>query len=554
VTSNEDSPAGGQLDLIDVGLWEYTPGTGFTGSDAFSYRLFDGTDYSLPALVTFEQQPAPPSTPTTPLITDVTETWLTGFEDEALGSVTVAVFESAAADVLDWTATIDWGDGTTTTGQIVADGDGRFRVVGEHTYDAWGLYLVQVTLTDTAEATHDLFNLASIQFRSYTHTFTDPVSNRTQFVYAEGDTNVNRYVGNTPTTFANRSGQGDFSRVDYGRLKFYACAQCHGSPDGQFHNLILLGHRARLDDLPAMQWQMLQLTASGSPVTFSEFLRRLDESTSTPGVQIGTPVGEPGLVEGLIPIWGNGRTAVNAFQTGHWGKGVLFIGLTLLDVFLAKSVVQGGLRLGVQLLGKEGAEAAAQIGGKVTAEFGLTMLGGTPQRLASTQAEIDALYRSLLKVANSRTFINQARQLGFSEEQIAQLPGKITQYYESGQLGWIKTGGWVDESNLLIGKSGLFSRTGRMRHELGHVLDEIAHPGLMARSRDPRAFGFIGYFKAEMTAFGTQLHPYNPVRPWLAGLTASHNRFGYWGSVPYIGGSVAALSGAEYLLLQLLDQ
>ena len=92
-----DSPAGGQLDLIDGGLWEYTPGTGFTGSDAFSYRLFDGTDYSLPALVTFEQQPAAPSTPATPAVTDVTEAWLTGFEDEALGSVTVAVFETTTA-------------------------------------------------------------------------------------------------------------------------------------------------------------------------------------------------------------------------------------------------------------------------------------------------------------------------------------------------------------------------------------------------------------------------------------------------------------------------
>jgi RHS repeat-associated protein len=181
-----DSPAGGQLDRIDVGLWEYTPGTGFTGSDAFSYRLFDGTDYSLPALVTFEQHPTPPSTPATPAVIDVTEAWLDGFEDEALGSVTVALFETAEADVLDWTASIDWGDGTTTTGQIVSDGDGRFRVVGEHTYDEWGLYLVQVTLTDTAEATHELFNLASIQFRNTTYTFTDPIGNSTQFVFAEG--------------------------------------------------------------------------------------------------------------------------------------------------------------------------------------------------------------------------------------------------------------------------------------------------------------------------------------------------------------------------------
>jgi RHS repeat-associated protein len=119
-------------------------------------------------------------------IFDTTLYWLTGFEDEPLGSVTVVVFETVEPDVLDWTARIDWGDGTTTTGQIVADGDGRFRVVGEHTYDDWGLYLVQVTLTDTAEATHDLYNLANIQFRSYTYTFTDPLGNSTQFVFAEG--------------------------------------------------------------------------------------------------------------------------------------------------------------------------------------------------------------------------------------------------------------------------------------------------------------------------------------------------------------------------------
>ena len=48
------------------------------------------------------------------------------------------------------------------------------------------LYLVQVTLTDTAEATHELYNLASIQFCNTTYTFTDPIGNSTQFVFAEG--------------------------------------------------------------------------------------------------------------------------------------------------------------------------------------------------------------------------------------------------------------------------------------------------------------------------------------------------------------------------------
>jgi RHS repeat-associated protein len=188
--------------------------------------------------------------------------------------------------------------------------------------------------------------------------------------FAAGDSNLYRYEGGGPTNATDPSGLEERPSnvvwpVHYSRLKYYACAQCHGSPDGQFQNLILLGNRARLDDLPPLQRQMLELTASGPPVTFGELLRRLDEGTSTPGVQLGTPVGEPGLVEGLVPIWGNGRTAVNAFQTGHWGKGLLYTGLTVLDVFLVKSLVQGGLRVGARLLGKEGAEAAAASGAKV---------------------------------------------------------------------------------------------------------------------------------------------------------------------------------------------
>lgn len=52
----------------------------------------------------------------------------------------------------DFTATIDWGDGTTTAG-TVAGGGGTFTVSGTHTYAATGPFPVTVTLTDDAPGT-----------------------------------------------------------------------------------------------------------------------------------------------------------------------------------------------------------------------------------------------------------------------------------------------------------------------------------------------------------------------------------------------------------------
>jgi len=46
-------------------------------------------------------------------------------------------------------ATIYWGDGTTSPGTITADENGRFFVHGTHVYPNWGTYNVQVQIVDT---------------------------------------------------------------------------------------------------------------------------------------------------------------------------------------------------------------------------------------------------------------------------------------------------------------------------------------------------------------------------------------------------------------------
>jgi PKD repeat protein len=66
----------------------------------------------------------------------------------------VATFTDAntAGSASDFTATIDWGDGTTTAG-VVSGGNGTFTVSGTHTYASAGSYPVIVTLTDDPPGT-----------------------------------------------------------------------------------------------------------------------------------------------------------------------------------------------------------------------------------------------------------------------------------------------------------------------------------------------------------------------------------------------------------------
>jgi len=55
---------------------------------------------------------------------------------KTFSNVTVATFSDAnfGATVSDFTAMINWGDGTVSAAQIVANGDGTFSVIGSHDY------------------------------------------------------------------------------------------------------------------------------------------------------------------------------------------------------------------------------------------------------------------------------------------------------------------------------------------------------------------------------------------------------------------------------------
>jgi hypothetical protein len=75
-------------------------------------------------------------------------TSVSGTEGVAISGATVASFTDTNpnATASDFTATINWGDGTSTTGTVVAQTTGGFAVDGTHTYADEGKYTVDVSI------------------------------------------------------------------------------------------------------------------------------------------------------------------------------------------------------------------------------------------------------------------------------------------------------------------------------------------------------------------------------------------------------------------------
>src|SRR5439155_103415 len=113
----------------------------------------------------------------------------------------------------DFTATINWGDTTTSTGTVVSDGGGNYHVnAPAHTYVEEGTYTVNVTLQ------HDL--LASLTTPAQTIIISDPsvVFNTTALTFnaREGQTSASQPVA----TFTDPGGAealGEYSAtIDWG--------------------------------------------------------------------------------------------------------------------------------------------------------------------------------------------------------------------------------------------------------------------------------------------------------------------------------------------------
>jgi uncharacterized protein (TIGR03118 family) len=140
------SDASGNPVVID-GLWGLAFGNGATAGDANTLFFTAGTDGEQHG--TFGELINAQNTPLAGEGATVAPT------EGATFSGAVAAFASttATAQAGDFTATIDWGDGTTSVGTVVANPEGGFNVVGSHLYAEEAADPIHVTVSDNASHT-----------------------------------------------------------------------------------------------------------------------------------------------------------------------------------------------------------------------------------------------------------------------------------------------------------------------------------------------------------------------------------------------------------------
>ena len=170
----------------------------------------------------------------------------------------------------------------------------------------------------------------------------------------------------------------------------------------------------------------------------------------------------------------------------------------------------------------------------------VTRFGTTEGLTLGQGGRSGSLYYQSLSVATSDAFANRALNAGFTEAQINQLPSALEEY--GAGLQWSFGQNLADANRFTISPLGFSTVEGRISHELGHVLDDIARPGLFETAADAGPnFGFSDFYRAESTAYRLQ-YGFNPIP--LAAFNAGMQ------SNPYltIGITAAGAAGASYLL------
>ena len=111
-------------------------------------------------------------------------------------------------------------------------------------------------------------------------------------------------------------------------------------------------------------------------------------------------VGEPDLLESLIPVWGSGRESVNHFQQGNYGKGLLWGAMAASDIFLVKAVVISGIKL----VGRAGTSLALKGSTSVAVR-------ATPSAVANTTGTVTARSAKAASPMSIMKMPNTAKQL-----------------------------------------------------------------------------------------------------------------------------------------------
>src|SRR5262249_43906979 len=147
-------PGHGSLNFHADGSFTYTPAAGYVGPDSFTYRVSDGMQTSNPATVYLTVQDAPLSG---------TGRTITPVEGATFsGAVPSFTYPDPSPSLSNFSATINWGDGFTTSGTVAANGSGGFDVSGAHKYVEEGGYTLTTTINDAKGATTTVTGTANV--------------------------------------------------------------------------------------------------------------------------------------------------------------------------------------------------------------------------------------------------------------------------------------------------------------------------------------------------------------------------------------------------------
>lgn len=189
------------------------------------------------------------------------------------------------------------------------------------------------------------------------------------------------------------------------------------------------------------------LKSLGTEIIYEEALAMVDQGDpGDPPTKKGS-VGQPGIAEGMIPVWGSSRAAIDHFQQGNYGWGAFHTAMAVSDVFLVKSIATG-LGKGAWKAGSHSWSATRKwLGKNGYAEAGQPVHHWLVPQAAAKKYRVEGLTN---QPWNLMTFPNQSLHMraGHGINYLGQ-PG----YGALGQF-WYGTTTWF--------KAGMFSGGGRI--------------------------------------------------------------------------------------------
>ncbi len=190
-----------------------------------------------------------------------------------------------------------------------------------------------------------------------------------------GDSNLYRYVNNRLTIATDPSG--DWSIVSWMNRTLF------GSDDAVVNSGIVFGGGIPGYQPPAGLVQKGNAVAGPVVQLYKEEFEDLPAYKQTPNA-----IGNPGAAGSIVPIYGSGRTGVNALQNGQYLRGGIDLGLAGADLFALRAVAGTGFKAVTKgtamILPRRAGIVAAQITDKEVSQA----IRSIPRHYASTNPTI----------------------------------------------------------------------------------------------------------------------------------------------------------------------